>query len=128
MLHDRLGAHPRRIRAAAGKYRIARPVILRLSDGQSEICLLVHHVEQRLTRLLIVERGMEEVRPEPSLCPEGISEKRLQIRVLLDFGDEIERWQLPPVHLARCEIIRRVPGVGDVSPDDLVEVNPLAAG
>ena len=128
VLHDRLGTDRRRVRAAAGKYRIASSVILRLADRPSEICHLVHHVEQRLARLLVVERRVEEVRPEPALHPEGIEEERLEIRVLFDLGDEVERRLLPPVHLTRREVFRRLPGVGDVPPDDLIEVHLLAAG
>ena len=107
---------------------MAGPVILRLSDGPSEICHLVHHVEQRLARLLVVERRVQPVRPEPALRPERIDEERLQIRVLFNLGDEVERRLLPPVHLARREVFRRVPRIGDVPPDDLVEVRLLAAG
>src|SRR5262245_27726456 len=57
-----------------------------------------------------------------------IDEQRLQTRVLLDLGDEVDRRLLPPVHLARREVVRRVPGIGNVSPDHLVEVHLLAAG
>src|SRR5262245_17952061 len=77
VLHDWFGTYTRGIRAAAGKYRIASSVILRLSDGPSQICDLVHHVEQCLARLLVVERRMEAVRLKPALRPEGVDERCL---------------------------------------------------
>ena len=128
VLHHGLRTHPGRVRAAAGKYRVARPVILRLSDSQGEICYLIHHVQQCLTRLPVVERRVEVVRPEPALRAEGIDEERLEIWVLLDLGEEIERGGLPPVDLARSEGLRRGPRIGHVSPDDLVQIDLLAAG
>ena len=77
VLDDRLGTDPRRVGAATGKYRIARPIIVTLPDGPMKICQLVHHVEQCLTRLLVVEWRMEKVRPEPALRAEGIEDERL---------------------------------------------------
>src|SRR5215207_1589504 len=73
VLHHRLGTASRRIRTSAGKYRVARPVIFRLSEGPMKIRHLVHHVDQRLPRLIIVARRMKAVRPEPTLCTTGIS-------------------------------------------------------
>src|SRR5215813_13722138 len=67
VLDDRLGTDPRCVGSAAGKYRRANPIIFRLSDSPSKICFLVHHVEKCLARLLVVERRMEEVRPELSV-------------------------------------------------------------
>jgi hypothetical protein len=54
-------------------------------------------VEEGLARFLVVERGMEMVRPKPALRPEGIEAERPQNRVLLDLGDKVERRLLPPV-------------------------------
>ena len=81
----------------------------------------------RLARLLVVERRVEPVRPEPSLRSERIEGEFLEIGVLFDLGDEVERWILPPVYLAGGEVVRRVPGFGDVPPDHLIEVRLLAA-
>src|SRR5262249_9174693 len=75
--HNRLGTGTCGVRTAATKYRIASPVILRRSNGPSKICDLVHHVEQRLARLFVVEWRMEEVRSEPTLRPEGVDQLRL---------------------------------------------------
>src|SRR5829696_4593648 len=72
VLHQRLGTASRRVRTSAGKYRVAGPVVLGLSEGPMKIRHLIHHVEQRLPRLFVVERRMEEVRPEPALCTTGI--------------------------------------------------------
>jgi hypothetical protein len=88
---------------------------------------LVHHVEQRLTRLLVVERRVQPIRPEPALLSERIDEKRLEVRVLFNLGDELKRRLLPPIHFTRREVIRRVPRVGYKPPNDLIEVRPLPA-
>src|SRR5262249_37830889 len=77
VLYDWLGTDIRRVRAAAGKYRRAGPVIARLSDRPSKICLLVHHVDQRLARLPVVEWRMQADRSEPAVRPEGIDEESL---------------------------------------------------
>src|SRR5262249_22945810 len=77
VLHHRRGTNPRHVRAAAGKYRIAGPIILRLANGPGKIGFLVHHMEQCLARLLVVERRMEEIWPEPALCPQRIEDERL---------------------------------------------------
>jgi hypothetical protein len=69
-----------------------------LPDGPVKIRHLVHHVEQRLARLFVVEWRVGPVRLEPSLRPEGIDAKRLQIWALFNLGDEVERRLLPPVH------------------------------
>ena len=100
---------------------------MRLPNGPMQVRHLVRHVEQRLTRLLVVERRVQPVRPEPALLSERIDEKRLEVWALFNLGDELERRLLPPVHLTRCEVIRHVPGVGHKPPDDLIEVRPLAA-
>src|SRR5262245_59383265 len=56
-----------------------------------------------------VQVGVEEVRPEPALYPKAIEDECLQIRVLFDLGDEVERRLLPPVQLTSCEAFCRVP-------------------
>src|SRR4051794_40400254 len=83
VLDHRLGTTSRHIRTATGKYRVASPVILRLSEGPMKIRHLVHHVDQCRPSLLVVERRMEAVRPEPALCTTGIGYECLYIRVLL---------------------------------------------
>ena len=128
MLNHRGSPNPRLVGAATGKYRIAGPIIVRLPDGPSEICHLVHHVEQCLAYLLVVERRMKEVRPEPALHPKRINGECVQVRVLFHLGHEVERRVLPPVHFTCCEGFCGLPGVGDVPPDHLIEVHLLATG
>ena len=51
--------------------------------------------------------------------------------ILLVADDELKLKQmheLLKVHLTRRKVVRRIPGVGDVSPDYLIEVYLLAAG
>ena len=97
---------------------MAGPVVLRLSDGQMQIRDLVHHVEQGLARLLVVERRMDVVRSKPALRPEGIEAKCPQGRVLLDLGDVGQfRWRavghrLPAV---LCELIDGILERGELS-------------
>src|SRR5262245_23761906 len=127
MIYNRFGADRRGVGATAGEYRRARPVILRLSKNPMKICHLIHHVEQRLTRLFVVEWGVKEVRSKPALYSERIEKECPQMRVLFDFRHEVERRFLPPVHVARCEVLCGIPGVGDISPYDLIQVSLLAA-
>jgi hypothetical protein len=66
VIHHRLGSNLRHVGSAAGEDRITGPVIPRLSDAQVKIGHLVHHVEQRLTRLPIIERrniGLASAKP-----------------------------------------------------------------
>ena len=99
-----------------------------MADSPSKIGYLVHHVEQCFACLVVVERRMKAVRPEPTLGPEGIDGKRLQIWVLFDLGDEFGRRLIPPVYLTHRKVLGRLPGVESVPPDHLIEVYLLATG
>src|SRR6516225_86510 len=68
---------PRHIRHFAESHldRMAGPIILRLPDGPMQVCHLVHDVEQRSTRLLVIERRVQPVRPGPALLSKRINEK-----------------------------------------------------
>jgi hypothetical protein len=72
-------------------------------------------MEQGLPRLLVVERRVQAIRPEPALRPERIIKLRLQVRRLLDLGNEVERGLLPPIDLARGEVFSDVPSIGATS-------------
>src|SRR5215204_7478550 len=48
--------------------------------------------------------------------------------MLLKLKDKVEWRLLPPVHVTGCELVGRVPSVGDVTPDYLVDIHLLAAG
>ena len=72
---------------------------------------LVHHVEQRLTRLFVVERRVQPVRPEPALLSERIDEKRLEVRALFNLGDELERRLLPPVQVVALAARHVIPTI-----------------
>src|SRR5262249_43290862 len=89
---------------------------------------LVRCMKQGLAGFLVVKGWMEPIRSEPALPPERIGHGRLQIRVLFKLWHEIDRRFLPPIHFARGEGPWRVPGVGDMLPDNLIEIRSLAAG
>src|SRR5262245_17093652 len=125
VLKDGRRPDPGLIGTAAGKYGIARAVIVRLTDSPGKISHLVHHVKQRLARLLVIERRVKEVRSEPALYADLIEEERLQVGVLSNLGDELKRRFLPPVQFTRCEAFCCLPGVGDVPPDDFIDVDVL---
>ena len=128
LLGQPLGAGLGRVGAVAGEDRIAGAVVLRLADPRLQIQVLVHHGDQRLPGLLVVERRMQVVRAQPALGAEGIGQERRQGGVLLDLRHEVDRRDLPPVHLARRQRGGGGRRVGDVAPDDLVEVDLLAPG
>ena len=128
LLGQPLGAGLGRVGAVAGEDRIAGAVVLRLADPGLQIQVLVHHGDQRLPGLLVVERRMQVVRAQPALGAEGIGQERRQGGVLLDLRYEVDRRDLPPVHLARRQRGGGGRRIGDVAPDDLVEMDLLAPG
>ena len=71
---------------------------------------------------------MKAIRSQPALSTERIEKESLDIRILFDLGDEVERRFLPPIHLARGEQFRRLERIGNVTPDYLVDVYALTAG
>src|SRR5207247_1903573 len=105
-------------RPAAREERGARLVVLLDADGRFEILRLVHDVEQRLPRLLVVEGRMLVVRTDPALGAARVGDERPERGVGLDLRHEVERRVLPPVHLAGVQRRVRRGVVGDVAPDD----------
>src|SRR5262249_4577547 len=119
VLHDWLGPSVRGIGAATGIDGVAGSVVLGLADGQVKIGHLVHHVEQRLARLLVVERRMQVIRAQPALDSQGLDDSGPQGGVLLDLRNELDRWIFPPVNLTGCEGIRPPVVCGSVTADTL---------
>src|SRR2546426_4822826 len=88
---------------AAHEVRRARPVELGLTDGSLQPQLLVHEVEQGLARLLVVERRVQVIRPQPALDPRRIRHEHDDVRVLLHPRDVIGGREAPVLELARLE-------------------------
>ncbi len=106
----------------------AGAVVLGLADGRLQVHLLVDHVEQRLARLLVVERRMQVIGTEPAGEADRIGDEGRDGRVLGEPGGEVGGRELPVVELAGLERAGRCCGVRHVAPHHAIEVDVLAAG
>ena len=129
-LEVRLARSPgaRSVLAFADEVRAALPIVLCLADGGLQVALLVDHVRERLPRLLIVEGWLEMVRADPPLVADDVVGDDADGRVALDLGDVVQGRLLPEVNLACLKRRGGGRGVGDVTPDEAVNVHALTAG
>ena len=130
VLEVRLGRRPgaRAVLALADEVRAALPEVLRLADRRLQVLLLVRHVHQGLPGLLVVEGWLEMVGADPALVADGVVRDDGDVRVLLDLRDQVERRLLPDVDLTGLEGGGGGCRVGDVAPDQALDVHVLAAG
>src|SRR5262249_10542824 len=84
----------------AHEERLAHLVVLRVADRRLEKILLVERVPERLADLDVVERRMEDVEAERVFKPQRVCGHELDVRVFLEYRQQIVRRRLDEVDLA----------------------------
>ena len=128
LLRQRVRVGVGAVRAVAHEEGRARlPETLGTVSG-TQVSLLIHHPQQRLARLLVVERRVQMIGAQPRLGAEQVSDFDLDARGPFQHRYEVRRRKLPVIHLPLLQGGVGGGGVGQIDPLDALHVHALAAG